>query len=212
MIEDNSNLSENHRKSITYVNPAQTYYDKVSDTRVIKVFAGDCYVTDRIGEMMVTVLGSCISVCIRDPIARVGGMNHFLLPDSVGAADAPMRYGAYSMEKLINDILKMGGRKQRLEIKVFGGGNVIESSAMIGDKNVKFIRDYLEAEGLKIAQQDVGGTSPRRIHYYPDSGRVMMRKINKKEEVASVEKEERTYSRKLAKSVEQEESGGAELF
>ena len=161
---------------------------------------------------MVTVLGSCIAACIRDPIAQVGGMNHFLLPDSVNAGDSPLRYGAYSMEKLINDIMKKGGMKNRLEVKIFGGGNVIESSAMIGDKNVKFIHEYLAQEGLRIAEQDVGGKSPRRIHYYPDSGKVMMRKIASKDDLENVKKEERSYSKKISTRSSHGDEGDVEVF
>lgn len=188
------------------------YYNPMTGTNVIKVFSGDCYVSKTPGDMMVTVLGSCIAACIRDPIAGVGGMNHFLLPDSQDAANAPLRYGAYSMEKLINDIINNGGVKSRLEVKVFGGGNVIKSSAMIGDKNVRFIREYLKAEGLKISQEDLGGISPRRIHYYPDSGKVMMRKLNKAEEVKEVEQEEISYSKKLNTKSSHHEEGDVELF
>lgn len=179
---------------------------------VIKVFSGDCYVSNKPDQMMVTVLGSCIAACIRDPLARVGGMNHFLLPDGASASDAPLRYGAYSMEKLINDILKMGGQKSRLEVKVFGGGNVIESSAMIGDKNVNFIRKYLKQEDIKICQEDLGGNSARRIHYFTDTGKVMMRKIKSSQEVEEVKRQERTYRDKVSKTVSSEDEGDVELF
>ncbi len=179
---------------------------------VIKVFSGDCYVSNKPDQMMVTVLGSCIAACIRDPFAGVGGMNHFLLPDGASASDAPLRYGAYSMEKLINDILKMGGQKNRLEVKVFGGGNVIESSAMIGDKNVNFIKKYLKQEEIKISQEDLGGTSARRIHYFTDTGKVMMRKIKISQEVEEVRKQEKTYRDKVSKTVSSEDEGDVELF
>ena len=187
------------------------YDDNEAETEiareVVKVFSGDCYVTDKKNQVMVTVLGSCISACIRDPFVKVGGMNHFLLPDGANAADAPLRYGAYSMEKLINDILKLGGKKERLEVKLFGGGNVIESSAKIGDKNVKFVRDYLLNEGLQINQEDLGGTYPRRIHYFPDTGKVMMKKICGDREVEEVKKEEKQYSEKIRSTVTHENDG-----
>jgi chemotaxis protein CheD len=188
------------------------YYDQITEMMVVKVFSGDCYSTNRSGEMLVTILGSCIAACIRDPIAKVGGMNHFLLPDSQNLGDSPTRYGAYAMEKLINDLLKKGAQKSRMEVKIFGGGNVIKSSAMIGDKNVKFIKDYLKLEGLRIAQEDVGGTSPRRIHYYPDSGKVMMRKLNRQEDFANVEKEETTYAKAITLTVRKGTEGAVELF
>jgi len=203
-------MSEEKRDD--YFASRETYYDSKAKANVVKVFSGDCHVTNKEDDMMVTILGSCIAACVRDPISHVGGMNHFLLPDSISAKDAPLRYGAYSMEKLINDILKMGGRKNRLEVKVFGGGNVIESSAMIGDKNVKFIRDYLKQEGLIISQEDLGGKSPRRIHYYPYTGRVMMRKIDKKEDLEKVKKEEVNYKKQISYHSSHGDEGDVELF
>jgi len=185
---------------------------EADDVEVIKVFSGDCYVSGKPNHMMVTVLGSCIAACIRDPEINVGGMNHFLLPDGTNTADAPLRYGAYSMEKLINDILKLGGKKERLEVKVFGGGNVIESSAKIGDKNVNFVREYLGQEGIKIAEEDLGGNAPRRIHYFPFTGKVMMKRVKGRNEVEDVKKEEKQYSEKIRKTVTEEDSGNVELF
>lgn len=195
-----------------YFTGLDRYYDQVHEITVVKVFSGDCYSTNTPGEMLVTILGSCISACIRDPIAKVGGMNHFLLPNSSNLGDSPARYGAYAMEKLINDLLKKGAQKSRMEVKIFGGGNVIKSGAMIGDKNVKFIRDYLKLEGLRIDQEDLGGTSPRRIHYYPDSGKVMMRKLNRKEDFENIEKEEATYEKAITLKADKGAEGSVEIF
>jgi chemotaxis protein CheD len=212
-------IPKNRRKKATdkaqagdYFAGRDRYYDNTAEVTVVKVFSGDCYATNKEKEMLVTVLGSCIAACIRDPIAGVGGMNHFLLPDSTNVGDSPTRYGAYAMEKLINDLLKMGAQKSRLEVKIFGGGNVIKSSAMIGDKNVNFITKYLQDEGLKIAQSDVGGTSPRRIHYYPDTGKVMMRKLNRDEDYKNVETEESTYQKAITSKASHGAEGGVELF
>lgn len=188
------------------------HYDKASDMTVVKVYSGDCYITDKPKEMMVTILGSCVSACIRDPIAKIGGMNHFLLPDSKSEPFSSTRYGAFAMEKLINEILKRGGQRHRLEVKVFGGGNVIESSARIGEKNVEFIKSYLKNEGIPIAMSDLGGTAPRRIHYYPDTGKVMMRKIEKKEDVENVKKEENKYSQSINVHSQHGDEGDVELF
>ena len=195
-----------------YFSGRDRYYDQVSEVTVVKVFSGDCYSTSKQGEMLVTVLGSCIAACRRDPIAKVGGMNHFLLPDSNNVGDSPTRYGAYAMEKLVNDLLKKGAQKERLEVKIFGGGNVIKSTAMIGDKNVNFIKSYLKTEGLKVEQEDLGGTSPRRIHYYPDSGKVMMRKLNRKEDFENVTKEESDYQSAITIKADKGAEGGVELF
>jgi chemotaxis protein CheD len=203
--------TEKHQSG-DYFSGKDRYYDQMSEETVVKVFSGDCYSTDQPGEVLVTVLGSCIACCMRDPITKVGGMNHFLLPDGSNAHEAPNRYGAYSMEQLINDILKKGAVKSRLEVKVFGGGNVIKSSAMIGDKNVNFIRDYLKQEGLRIAQEDLGGTSPRRIHYYPETGRVMMRKLRRDDDLKQVEKEELKYRKKIITTADKGNEGEVELF
>ena len=178
----------------------------------IKLFSGDCYVSNKPGEVLMTILGSCVAACIRDPIALVGGMNHFLLPEThdthqINNNDAT-RYGAYAMERLINDILKLGGVKNRLEVKVFGGANVIDSSAMIGDKNVEFVRSFLKKEGLAIASEDLGDTYPRRINYYPDTGKVMLRKLRRREDMQVVDAERRYASSLSQKPVE----GDIDLF
>lgn len=172
------------------------------DHSIVKLFSGDCYVTDKPKHLLVTILGSCVSACIRDPIAGIGGMNHFLLPhgehrdfDHVNEAT---RYGAYAMEQLINGIISKGGVKSRLEVKVFGGGNVIKSNTLIGDRNVQFVREFLRKEGLLITGSDLGGTYPRRIHYYPDTGKVMMRNLRRQEDMKVIE-EERQFAAALEK-------------
>ena len=128
--------------------------------------------------MIVTVLGSCIAACIRDPIAQVGGMNHFMLPESDdgawGAASASLRYGNFAMERLINDILCRGGHRSRLEIKVFGGARMIGNTALIGPQNADFVEAYLKDEGLPIAAAHLRGAHARRVHYFPLTGRVRM--------------------------------------
>jgi len=195
-----------------YFGGDKRYYDQISEHTIVKLYSGDCYVAQEHGEMLVTILGSCISACIRDPLLQLGGMNHFLLPEtsdkSVIGTSSSARFGAYAMEQLINELLKRGAVKSRLEAKVFGGGNVIASSAMIGDKNVQFVRQFLKTEGIKIASEHLGGTSPRRIHYFPDTGKVMMRILKRKEDMQIIE-EEKAYAKKLiAKPVE----GDVELF
>ena len=128
--------------------------------------------------MLVTVLGSCVAACIRDPSAKIGGMNHFMLPQSDdgvwGIASASLRFGNFAMERLINDILIRGGSRQNLEIKVFGGASIIANCAEIGLRNAAFVETYLRAEGLPIAAADLRGAHARRILYYPLSGLVRM--------------------------------------
>ena len=164
------------------------YRDPRFDAIAVKVFPGEHYVTSNPDEMLVTILGSCVSACIRDPFAGVGGMNHFMLPEAMGGGGDPvsesMRYGNVAMERLINDILIRGGVRQRLEIKVFGGGNVMKASSNIGHRNADFVEDYLAAEGLRIAAADLRGNLARRVHYFPTTGRVMMLELRPLEEIA----------------------------
>lgn len=196
-----------------YFTGSNRYYDQNLELTVIKIHSGDWYVNDDKGEMIVTILGSCIAACIRDPKIQIGGMNHFLLPSSTAKSfsdtgDTSTRYGMFAMEVLINEILKRGGSRARLEAKVFGGGNVIESSAMIGDKNVAFVIDYLESEHIPILASDLGDTYPRRVHYFPDTGKVLMRRLRRKEDFQIV-KEEKAYESSLIKKPNE---GDAELF
>jgi chemotaxis protein CheD len=148
----------------------------------VKILPGEYYVT-RSDEAITTVLGSCISACIRDPMMRVGGMNHFMLPEdnSIRDSRAPVglatRYGSNAMESLINDVLKLGGLRERLEIKIFGGGRVLAHMTDIGARNIEFVRNYLSTEGLRANAQDVGGGEPRKVVYYPTEGRVRVRRL-----------------------------------
>lgn len=154
------------------------YYDSQFKAQAIKVLPGEYVVT---GEdvMLVTLLGSCVSACMRDPLARVGGMNHFMLPESECGEGESARYGAYAMEILINELLKRGAVRSRLEAKVFGGGAVLASlsNSKVGERNAEFVLKYLAAEGIPVLAQDLGDTCPRRVHYFPASGRVMLRRL-----------------------------------
>ncbi len=157
------------------------YYDNALKSDVVKISPGDCYITDQ-DEVITTVLGSCISACIRDVRMGIGGMNHFMIPikcphTSNPEQDMDMRYGTYAMERLINDIYKYGGMRKNLEIKLFGAGNVLAGSGNVGEKNIKFVRDFIHIEGYKITSENLGGDNPRKINYSPMTGRVMMKKL-----------------------------------
>ena len=191
------------------------YYDHNLEHTVVKLMTGDCFVAGDPRYMLVTILGSCISVCMRDPVAKVGGMNHILLPGNSSHKDVVKgdpeyctRFGAFAMEELINGILKLGGQKDRLETKIFGGGNVIKNSAMIGSKNINFVKEYLKKEGLVIKSENVGGTIPRRIHYFPDTGKVMLRSLKRKDDLDIVEQEKK-YEDKI---VQKPKADDVELF
>lgn len=160
----------------------QRFWEPDTQRWTVKILPGEYYVT-RNDEAITTVLGSCISACIRDPVARVGGMNHFMLPEDHAARDqrTPVglatRYGSNAMESLINDVMKLGGLRERLEIKVFGGGRVLAHMTDIGARNIEFVRNYLSTEGLRTNAQDVGGEQPRKVIYYATEGRVRVRKL-----------------------------------
>ncbi|MCF6234813.1 MAG: chemoreceptor glutamine deamidase CheD [Gammaproteobacteria bacterium] len=157
------------------------YWDKGHSTFAAKILPGEYYVTVE-NEVIVTVLGSCISACIRDPVFGVGGMNHFMLPEGdqemiAQGATAATRYGNHAMEQLINDILKHGGSRKNLEVKIFGGGKVLAQMTDVGDKNIRFITEYIATEGLKLVASDVGNIYPRKVYYFPLSGKVRMKKL-----------------------------------
>jgi chemotaxis protein CheD len=188
------------------------FFDAASDAWIVKVLPGEFYLTNKPDEVLLTVLGSCVSACIRDPIAAVGGMNHFMLPQhksgSWGDELRSTRFGNFAMEKLINELIKAGCSRDRMEIKVFGGGNVTESSNAVGSDNAEFVLQYLAAEGLRCSAQDLGGALPRRIHYYPATGRVVRRLLGLNE-ARAVHREEHDYEKTLGKQVP---AGEIDLF
>ena len=161
---------------------------------------------------LMTLLGSCVAACIRDPLLKIGGMNHFLLPDGDGSDGAPSRYGSYAMELLINDLLKRGANRGRLEAKVFGGANVLKgfTANPVGTRNSQFVRDYLAAEHIPIVAEDLLGIHPRKVWFFPKTGKVIVQKLphahGAKAGVAAAESAVRA---RLSKAPV---SGGVELF
>jgi chemotaxis protein CheD len=167
---------------------------------VTTVHQGDCLVGGEQDLTFSTILGSCISACIRDIEARVGGMNHFLLAEPSGSArdryGASARYGAFAMEQLINKVLNRGsGRKANLEIKVFGGGLINSALTDVGAKNIEFVRQFLRDEGYAVAGEDVGGAFARRVMFKPHSGRAFVKRLDS-DAGASVAREELSIVRK----------------
>ena len=158
------------------------YFDSVHDREAAKIRPGEYYATGR-DMVLVTVLGSCVAACIRDPRLGIGGMNHFMLPDCAQQNDAPAsasaRYGVHAMEMLINQLVKLGARKNGLEAKVFGGGNVLKglTVANVGQRNADFVLQYLGTEGIPVLAQDLVDVYPRKVYYFPRSGRVRVKKI-----------------------------------
>jgi chemotaxis protein CheD len=174
------------------------YYDRQFDVEAVKVLPGEYFVTT--SEMMlVTVLGSCVSACIRDREKGLGGMNHFMLADADSADQvASARYGTFAMEVLINHLLKLGARRTSLEAKVFGGGRVMAtlSSSQVGDKNSSFVLDYLKTEGIPVKAQDLLDVHPRKVYFFPSNGRVLVKKLVRMHN-DTVAKREREYAERL---------------
>lgn len=158
------------------------YYDRHFDKQAAKILPGEYFVTEK-DLLLVTVLGSCVAACVRDVDLGIGGMNHFMLPDDGGrdAIGTSARYGTYAMEVLINHLLKMGARKNRLEAKVFGGGAVMAtlSSSNVGVRNAEFVLKYLKTEKIPIVAKDLLDSYPRKVYYFPGTGRVLVKKLHR---------------------------------
>ncbi len=147
------------------MNQSRAWDDEVERVHVVQ---GEYVVTDR-DVVFSTILGSCVAACMRDPKAGVGGMNHFLLPD--GGSNDDLRYGVHSMELLVNGLLRLGARRERLECKLFGGARLISGLSDIGARNGQFAQEFLKNEGIPVAGASLGGLQARRVQYWPVSGR-----------------------------------------
>ena len=156
------------------------YFDRTHGINAVKVLPGEFYATAK-DLLLVTVLGSCVAACIRDPELGIGGMNHFMLPDSesAGPAGNAARYGSYAMEMLINHLIKLGAVRSRLEAKVFGGGSVIAgmTQANVGERNAEFVLKFLRTEEIRVVARDLNDIYPRKVYYFPESGRVLVKKL-----------------------------------
>jgi chemotaxis protein CheD len=190
----------------------QKSVDPAEGISTIKILPGEFYVTNT-DERIETVLGSCIAACVRDPIAGIGGMNHFMLPVDKNASSSSElnganRYGNYAMENLVNAILRQGAKRERLEFKLFGGGRIMSSMTNVGWYNIGFAFDYIYTEGFKIVSQDIGDIYPRKVLYYPLSGRVRVRRLNAMHNQTLADQENRYIHNIESKPVE----GDVELF
>jgi chemotaxis protein CheD len=152
------------------------YHDHHFKHDAVKVLPGEYYVTAE-DLMVMTVLGSCIAACIWDPRVRVGGMNHFMLPD--GGNDTSGRYGSYAMELLINEMIKLGARREHMQAKVFGGGQVMHTftTMNVGERNTAFVLDYLQTERIAVISKDVLDIHPRKVCYFPATGKAMVKRL-----------------------------------
>jgi chemotaxis protein CheD len=177
------------------------YYDRTFDCDAAKILPGEYYYTGK-NMLIVTVLGSCVSACIRDRVTGLGGMNHFMLPDGGGDAGSPvsasMRYGTFAMEILINDLLKAGARRENLEAKVFGGGAVLRGfTAMnVGERNAAFVLQFLKTERIPVLAEDLNDIHPRKVYFFPKTGKVLVKKLMQTQN-DTLAKRELDYAKRL---------------
>jgi chemotaxis protein CheD len=155
---------------------------------LVNVIQGDFKISEHPDEILTTVLGSCIAVCMYDTQRGIGGMNHFLLPSRDGEHGANVRYGAYAMELLINGLLRQGADRSRLQAKMFGGASMMGNLRDIGASNAKFARKFFEDEGIPCLAESVGGNSARRIRFWPTTGRVRQLMVSAEVEPLPVER------------------------
>ena len=173
--------------------------------------AGDVFAS-RTPTLISTTLGSCVAACLFDPIARVGGMNHFMLPYHTMDSTASARYGINAMELLINEIMKRGGDRRRLLAKVFGGGNVLAFKGAVwdvGKQNIEFIREFLGTEKIPIAAERLGGKEAMRVLFMSDTGIAYLKMIKKLNHLCE---REALYSRQAAEKIVHPSSDNVTLF
>lgn len=178
--------------------------------RRVHVVQGEFYVTDDPSIVLTTILGSCVAACMRDPVAGVGGMNHFLLPDGSAQSGDPeaLRYGVHSMELLVNGLLSRGARRDRIETKLFGGARMVRGLTDIGDKNSAFAEEFLKKENLAYHGGSLRGGHGRRVQFWPVAGRVRQMMVGRDEEKV-FEAERRTI---VVPPKPQVDTGSVELF
>lgn len=184
------------------------YHDHHFNTDTVKVLPGEYYVSQD-DLMVMTVLGSCIAACIWDPKVRVGGMNHFMLPE--GGGDTSGRYGSYAMELLINEMIKLGARRETMQAKVFGGGQVMHSftTMNVGERNTQFVLNYLQTERIAIISKDVLDIHPRKVCYFPATGKAMVKRLAHSHPETLETQERKAVATVMAKSAV---GGSVDLF
>ncbi|MDR9467677.1 chemoreceptor glutamine deamidase CheD [Marinospirillum sp.] len=189
-----------------------SYFDGYFEMEAIKILPGEYYVT-RHEKLIVTVLGSCVSACIHDKVRGIGGINHFMLPFDTREQeliDSSIRYGSHALEVLLNQLYKLGARKENLQAKVFGGGNVLSApeSYRIGERNADFLLSYLDAELIPVVSKSLLGPWPQKIYFFPSSGRVLVKKLKRLNNTTIFDREADYFQRLLNIEV----AGNIELF
>ena len=185
------------------------YADHHFQYDAVKVLPGEYFVSNE-DIVIMTVLGSCIAACIWDAPARLGGMNHFMLPDGE-MGDGSGRYGSFAMELLINEMLKMGARRETMQAKIFGGGQVMAgfTTMNVGERNTKFVQDYLSTERIPIVSQDVLDIHPRKVCFFPVIGKALVKRLAHSHPETLAVEERRGNAATVAKS---KAGGSVDLF
>lgn len=185
------------------------YYDPAFKVDAVKLMPGEYFVHDADDLLLTTVLGSCVAACLVDKARGISGMNHFMLPDGGSAG----RYGAFAMELLINEMMKRGARRERLEAKVFGGGQVMRTftTINIGEQNVRFVEQFLQAERIALVSRDVLDVHPRKVCLFPGSGRALVKKLGDSQ-LEAIAKEETVFRGRINGAPAGSAAGSVELF
>ena len=187
------------------------YFDREFQVETVKILPGQYHAAR--GGAVTTVLGSCVSTCLWDPVERIGGMNHFMLPGDTAHPDSPWaasaRFGVYAMEVLINDMIHLGADRRRMVAKVFGGARLLAGFERldVGAKNSEFVLEFLRVEGIRVLARDLLDVCPRKVHFFVDSGKVQVKRLALSPS-ETVQRREREYLSRLdAKS-----GGEIEIF
>jgi chemotaxis protein CheD len=188
------------------------YFDRELRVESVKILPGQYYAADGEGSIS-TLLGSCVSTCLWDPLRKIGGMNHFMLPGEASQSPSPWavsaRFGVYAMDVLINEMVHLGADRRRLVAKVFGGAQVLQGfdKLDVGAMNSRFVIEFLREEAIPIAAQDLLGVSPRKVHFFPATGKVQIKRLHLQAEDAGLQ-QEREYFNELSHA----RGGEVELF
>lgn len=196
------------------------FYHPKREKLIVKVLPGGVYSSQK-NELIATGLGSCISACMWDETVGVGGMNHFLLPFDTQTEltkwrpdqmlSSATRYGSYAMEMLLNALLVQGATRQTLQVKLFGGAQMMGRTSMIGEKNIAFILNYVDQERLNVVAHDLGGLEPRKVMFDPLSGKAWVKRIPFAE-VSTLQTQEERYAEQLDVQNQKDDGAQAELF
>jgi len=197
--------------SAVFTDSPLRYFDREFRVEAVKILPGQ-YHAAREGAVT-TVLGSCVSTCLWDPVERLGGMNHFMLPGDNASPDSPWaasaRFGVYAMEVLINEMIHQGADRRRLVAKVFGGARLLQGFDRldVGARNAEFVLEFLRVEGIRVLARDLLDACPRKVHFFVDSGKVQVKRLSLSP-VETVRRREREYLSRLG----QKAAGEVEIF